>query len=208
MDCQVRKCSEKSKQFSIEGDGLASESKFFDAIVSFNKSLCFAPVKSSEISRGFIGRSTIYFELKHYEKCLENVNLARQFGCGSDGSAELNELEEKCKQLMMQTNEKENNDDDPWNFFQLSHQAHDKVPFIADCLKPLDTWKYGRCVITTRSLKTGDVVAIEEPFFKMVNKNSRHSRCAGCMKSNLGSLIPCPGKCTTCEFRLMYVNSQ
>jgi SET and MYND domain-containing protein 4 len=196
MDRQTRKCSEKSKQFSIEGHGLAEKSKYFDAIVSYNKSLCFAVEKSSELSRGFAERSSIYFKLEKYEKCLENVLLARQFGCATEEIVRLDEIEEKCKQLMMEKNEDSENDD-PWKFFKLSHEQHKKIPFIASCLKPIDTWKYGRCIVTTENMATGTIVAIEEPFFRMVNKISRYSRCAGCMKSNLGSLIPCPGKCTT-----------
>lgn len=201
MDCRARKCSEKSKQFSIEGDEFYAESKYFDAIVSYNKSLCFAPTESLTC-QGFTSRSNIYFELKNYEKCLENVKLSRQFGCED----EVSNVEEKCEQLMTEINEDDSSDDDPWKFFKLTLQSHEKIPFIASCLKPLDTWKYGRCIITTKSLKTGDIVAIEEPFFRMVNKDSRYSRCAGCMKSNLGSLIPCPGKCTTCKLQLNFMN--
>lgn len=196
MEGVSRKCSEKSKGFAIEGDDFLEESKFFDAIISYNKSLCFALIKSSERFNGFLSRSKVYLKLKKYEKCLENIALARLSNYDGKSTEKLKEIEEKCKELMKDNNKE---DEDPWNFFKLSDTPHDKVPFIASCLKPHDTWKYGRCVITTKSLKTGDIVAIEEPLFKMLNKNSRYIRCSGCMKSNLGSLLPCSGKCTSGE---------
>lgn len=194
MEGFPEKCSEQSKKFCIEGDDFFAESKFYDAIISYNKALCFAPNKSVEKFESFLARSKVYLRLGKFEKCLENINLARFCSFESKSADKLKEIEEKCRNLK---NENSFVDEDPWNFFKLSHEAHEKVPFVASCLKPHDTWKYGRCVITTKSLKTGDVVAIEEPLFKMLNKNSRLSRCAGCLKWNQGSLIPCPGKCST-----------
>jgi SET and MYND domain-containing protein 4 len=199
MEGQSRKCSEKSSKFIIEGDDSSAESRFFDAIISYNKALCFAPKKSSEIFSGFLSRSKVFLRLKKYDKCLENIDLARFSSFDAKSAEKLKEIDEKCRELMKDKTLISN--DNPWDFFKVTGQVHEKVPFIADCLKPHDTWKYGRCVITTKSLKTGDIVAIEEPLFKMLNKNSRYSRCAGCLKSNQGSLLPCPGKCTSGELR-------
>lgn len=45
-------------------------------------------------------------------------------------------------------------------------------------------------IFTSIDLKPGDIVAIEEPFFKTVHADAAHSRCANCVKSNKLSLIP------------------
>lgn len=192
MESQSGKCNEKSRQLSSEGDEFRLQSQPYEAVLLYNKSLCFAPVGSPELISAFIGRCKVYFGVKQYEKCLENVRLARQHGCSSD---ELNELEGDCQKLLKD----EKPVDDPWDFFKLSFPPHEKIPYIANCLKPHETWQYGRCVITSKKLKPGDVIAIEEPLFRMLNKAARYSRCANCMKSNAMSLIPCSGKCTTSE---------
>lgn len=194
MECQRGKCDEKSKQFLVEGDEFRDESKYSDAIIAYNKSLCFRETKSSNATLAFCRRSEVYFLFGDAQRCLENIKLARQHKCSVDESRQLNEREKICKKLLSQQESSEN---DPWNFFRLSYPPHKNVPFIADCLKLNETWKYGRGIVATKCLKAGDIIAIEEPLYRMINKSSRYSRCANCMKSNKMSLIPCPGKCTS-----------
>lgn len=197
MESQKGKCDDKSKQFLIEGDDFSDKSQYFEALISFNKSLCNSPLRSKNIGIAFARRSDVYFKLKKLELCVENIKLARQHGFSVDDTQELVERERKCEIAL---EEQKANDDSPWNYFKLSHPPNKKIPFIADCLKLHETWKYGRCVITTRSLHAGDVVAIEQPLFKIINKGNRFSRCGQCIKSNMLSLIPCPGRCTSSKF--------
>lgn len=187
---------DKSEQFLIEASNFISESKYFEAILSCNKSLCCAERESSIIALVFAKRSSIYFKLKEYQKCLDDIEFARQNGCELNGILNDNEIEKVCKSEIA----KQKSSAAPWDFFKLSYSQNEKIPFIVDCLKPQKNWKYGRCIITTRSLKPGDVVAIEEPFLRMLKKEVRYKRCAFCLKSNKMCLLPCPGKCTSSEF--------
>lgn len=166
------------------------QSKYFKAILAINKSLCH---ESSCLASAYVARSKIFWELKEYQACLDSINLARQHSA----TKSLKGLEMKCRKELIS---KKTDDDDPWNFFKLSYPANPKIPFIADCLEVRESWKFGRGVITTKPLRPGDVVAIEEPLFRMLNLESRYSRCANCMSCNKMNLIPCPGKCTTSMF--------
>lgn len=199
MESQTGKCDEKSRQLAVEGDQLLVQGKFFEALASYNKSLCFAEIKSAQLSIALQKRCAVYLQLKRYQKCLESIKIAKNILNLSANDSTFNDFEECCLKNIPSKEEEEENDDDPWKFFKLSYPKHDKIPFIIDCLKPTETWKYGRCVTTTRDLKPGDVVAIEEPYFRMLNRDSRHIRCANCLRFNLMNLIPCPGRCTKCE---------
>lgn len=72
--------------------------------------------------------------------------------------------------------------------------------------------KYGRHIVTNRALRVGDIIAIDDPTFKVVKADSRYStcfesntfqRCANCLHENLLSLIPCLSCCKT-----MYCSSE
>lgn len=82
-----------------------------------------------------------------------------------------------------------------WDFFQLSYPPNEKIPFIVEGLELNENDQFGRHIITTKELKAGDIVAIEEPFFKTINEDVIKIRCSNCLKSNALSLIPC-GSCT------------
>lgn len=80
---------------------------------------------------------------------------------------------------------------DHWDFFKLSHKPNKNIPFIADCLALTTTQRLGRRIITKESLSVGDIVAIEEPLFHIINPMSYFERCFNCLKTNKLNLIPC-----------------
>lgn len=180
------------EQFLVEGNDHFSQSEYFDAIISYNKSLCYNTYDSSRLFSAYAARSAVYWELKEFQTCLDNIYLAWKHSKAS--VTELVNREVECKRKLLEVS---NRVSDPWNFFKLSHPLNKKIPFIVDCLKVHETWKFGRCVITTKALCAGDIIAIEEPLFRMINRESRYMRCANCMKTNKMNLIPCPGKCVS-----------
>ena len=164
----------------------------YEALVVCNQSICFAVPNTKALSVAYANRSALYFKRKFYEECLENIKLARDNGYPADKLHKLQAREDKCKKLLEAGNEKF----DIWSFFKLSHPANEKIPFIVNCLELREDEKYGRHIVTTQDLKTGDFIAIEEPFFKILDKKSKYSRCSYCIKSNNLSLSPCTG-CTS-----------
>lgn len=191
------KCNKTADKFRDDGNAHWWCKEFHDALVAYNKSLCYAEEGSEQLSLAYANRSAIYLAAKMYDKCLENVNLSISHGLDINKLSKLNEREEKCKKLMKA--EKQNPQDDPWNFFKLSHPANKKIPFIVDCLELRENGKYGRYLVATSYLKPGDIIAIEEPFYKSIDKEFVYSRCSNCLKSNQLSLIPCP-RCTNSKF--------
>jgi hypothetical protein len=77
------------------------------------------------------------------------------------------------------------------NFFKLSYPANPKIPFIIDGLEVRMTEKFGRGIFTTRNLKPGDIISIEEPVLTKLKSIGRYSHCCNCLTSNKFNLIPC-----------------
>jgi hypothetical protein len=137
-------------------------------------------------------RSAVYFAVKEYEKCLENIQLAKMHGYPTDKIEKLVEREEKCK-LMMKQQQSYDSEDDAWNFFKLSYPANEKIPFIVDCLQMREDKKFGRGIFVTRDVKPGDVLCIEDVFLLNILRKDR--RCGNCAKENMLNLIPFLGEC-------------
>jgi SET and MYND domain-containing protein 4 len=174
-------------KYRDEGNQNYKKKDFYEALKSYNKSFCYAEPLSDRISLVFANRSAVYFEVNQFENCLENIKFARSNGYKSE--EKLKEREEKCLRLMI--TQKLDPDEDPWKYFKLSNPQNEKIPFIANCLELHENKKFGRYVVTNKSLKPGDIVAIETPAFKVIHKEGRYSNCANCLSENMLNLIPC-----------------
>lgn len=132
----------------IEGNSLVEDGKLFEALECFNKSLCVAQSNSHDTSSAYECRSVAYLEAKEYQLCLDNIELARKYCDNIDRLEVLNIRQKKCVELMGY--DQRNASDDPWNFFKLSYQANDKIPFIVDCLELHNNETFGRFVIASQ----------------------------------------------------------
>lgn len=164
----TRKSNEKSEALRKEGNEFYSRRKFFKALLKYNESLCFAEPESDNVGHAYANRSAVYFETRLYEKCLNNVQQAKLHRYPESNFEVLAKREEKCR------GQKERSSD-VWSFFKLSHKPNQKLPFIADCLEVKKSDKYGRHVITNRSLKVGDIVVVERPFCRWIKLSINQS---------------------------------
>lgn len=76
-------------------------------------------------------------------------------------------------------------------FFKLSYDASALNPTFVNCLEIQFDDVYGRKIVTTKDLQTGDVVAVEKPFFKSLDKDSASFRCLNCLKSLPKNTVDC-----------------
>lgn len=195
------KDNRKADTFRIEGNALYQDSRFYDALVCYNKSLCFALPKSKQMAVAYTNRSAIYMKLQLYDQSLENIQLARDNNYPNEET--LRDFERDCLQL--KTTNQDPEYVPPSSFFQLSYPVNEKIPFIVNCLELRRDHYYGRQIITNQDLNPGDVVAVEEPFFKGIHKAGRYRRCTNCLKFNMLNLIPCDGGCSSCKYEALYV---
>jgi SET and MYND domain-containing protein 4 len=202
------KSSARAEESRAEGNKLYVERNFFDALVKYNESLCHAMTGSEAVGLAFANKSAVYFEMKLYEKSLQNIELAKANSYPEKNFTILDKRAEKCKEQIKAGNEARK-DENPFEFVKLSCEANPKLPFVADCLEIKKSEKFGRFMITNRELNVGDIVAIEKPHFRIIKSDSRYEscqemnryqRCAFCLKDNLMDLFACEG-CSSSKFR-------
>lgn len=141
----------------------------------------------------YANRSITYLECKKYEECIQNIRWAKENGYSKDKQAKLEEREKKCNKLMQAKHEAddEDPDEDPKNFFKLSHPANQKIPFLADCLIMKTTKQFGRGIYTTIDLNAGDIIAVERSVMTSLSTGGQYIRCCHCLQISMMNLIPC-----------------
>lgn len=171
---------------------------YFEALSNYNQSLITAKLLESEelLAFAYGNRSAVYFKIKQFKKCLENIQLARLNGYPADKLHKLQSREEKCHEMMQQ--QQEDPGDDPNDFFKLTYPANKKIPFIVDCLEIREGDKRG--IFTNQDLKAGDIIAIEESFFTFTG--NYYLQCSTCTKMDMLNLIP-----GDAESKLMQLNT-
>lgn len=201
----MMKNNQIAESFLVKAHESFKNAKNREALENFNQTLRFAATKSELIADAFFGRAKVYCQMKQYQKCIDNVQNAIQFAINDEKLKTYKILQDEIQleisssteedSKVRQQQENENNE-----FFSLSHDAHKKIPFIAECLDVKENDIYGRYIMTNKDLKPGDIVVVEEPFYKVTDMKIRHTRCSVCLKQNLLDLLPC-SKCSTGKFR-------
>lgn len=201
------KSSVKAEETRTQGNKFYAERNFFEALLKYNESLCHALSGSKAVGHAFANRSAVYFEMKLYANCLRNIELAKSNDYPKVNFNVLDKRAEKCIEQIKGGYE-DPKDENPFDFIKLSYDVNPRLPFIANCLELKSSKKFGRYIVTNRDLTVGDIVAIEEPHFKIIKSDERYEscrqtnkyqRCAFCLKHNLLDLIPCYG-CSSSKF--------
>lgn len=191
MNHQLKKDNKKADQLREIGNKHYSRGEYFDALIFFNHSLCFAIDGSDSMGCAYANRSAVYLELDRFELCLKNIELARHYGYPKKNMKKLQEREFKC--LIKMRQQETICYKSPWDFFKLSYEPNAKIPFLANCLEMRNDKKFGPHLITNHSLNSGDFIAITEGVLKLADPMARLHRCIWCVKDCLLDLLPCPG---------------
>jgi SET and MYND domain-containing protein 4 len=199
--------SKKSEKRSLKnkerGNQCYTSKDYREAIIFYNKALCYAE-SNLQLSFIYANRSAAYLESKRFKECLDNIQLAKDLGYPQEKMPKLLAREENCKNLMISNINKVNKDEEAVkNFFKLSYKSHPTIPFIIEGIELRRSEEFGRYLITTRNLNVGDIIAIEEPYLKYLEKGHfiKFERCANCLRYNNLNLIPCK-ECSECKFKM------
>jgi len=193
------KSDSKCEELRKEGNQLYQQKKYTEALVCYNKALCYAKkIDSKEAAFCFANRSAVYLELKLPEACLENIELARNAGYPAEKI--LDTRKDKCRE-MIDTKDpaEEYTRTTIRDFFKLAYPAHEKLPSLANCIEMRDNKKFGRGFHATQDLKAGEVIAVSEPVMKALFMNGIYKRCTNCLKMKSMNLMPCSG-CVSAMF--------
>lgn len=188
----MKKDSILAIRFMLRGNYLYEKRRYCEALLSYNRSLCFAEPETLLPSLCYGKRALVYFDLKEYELCLANIELSIESRVLEEGAVNLDDLKSLCLELI--ETHKPKPDDDPKNFFKLSFPSNKLLPCLSDCVELREDEKFGRHLISNRDLDVGDIVAITDFSFVFFSRRAVLHHCSNCAKSSMKlSLIPCMG---------------
>lgn len=175
-------------KFRIIGEEKFGKGANYGALCSYNQSLlCSKKCEAKQLMALTYGlRSTVYFKVNQYERCLNNINLAKLSEYPAHQHSKLELLENHCRDSILK--QQQHPVEDPRNFFKLSYPANQKIPFIVNCLELREDQNCQLGIFTKHNLKAGDIIAIEEPVFNFMD--SFFALCSNCTKQNMLNLIP------------------
>lgn len=195
--CTLRRCDPMidvqtksdrvSREFSNRGDAEIKESRWSNALSFYSRSLCFAD-SLERMSYGFAKRGKCFYEMKMFEECLVDIDLAKEYKYSN--TDELEKRQEDCMKFIEMG--KQAVAFEP----QLSFKSHETFPGLAEVLKVDWNHEYGLHITATDYIEAGKTVLIERAFTALSTGNEQ--RCSKCF-STYTNLVPCK-KCTRALF--------
>ncbi|KAG4069669.1 hypothetical protein HA402_014692 [Bradysia odoriphaga] len=147
----------------------------------------------------YASRASVYFDLREFEFCLENIRLAKEKGYPEDGMLQLNKLKIDCLSLLQKCSKGQEDGGKNDAKIQLNVKPHAEIPFAASCLELKTDPIEGRYIMTTKDIEPGSIIVVESPFEKVLSSDCIYQRCSNCFEKNSLHLIPCRN-CTKTMF--------
>lgn len=163
-----------------------------DAIDWFNESLCFAENGSKHIGIAYADRSACFFNLKSYEKCLIDIDLA--LSNNYQKPAELEKRKECClAQIASNRNQNAVCDNLQLQSFLSEHGYFTGASDTVELKMQDDRYS----VAAKQDIDVGEIIAVDRAFTKTLY-TIYGWKCNVCLKGG-SNLVPCK-RCTTAMF--------
>lgn len=179
----AKKSNKTADYFRTEGNNYFKQKLWNEAIELYSKSLSFAEPQTDNRSFSYASRSSCFFQLKNYNNCLVDIELAVQSNYPEQLMPVLMKRKDDCIKLM-----KQHTVEPPFDP-QLSFAATENFPCMADVIEIQQNEKFGRHIVAKVDIDVGQTILVEECFVSMTSGFSRIS-CMECMKTTV-NFIPC-----------------
>lgn len=172
------------------GNDIFEKKNYYDTIMAYNKSLVYAENGTSNVSLAYANRSACFFNMKLYEKCLIDIDLAIAARCSDNLRTKLLSRKSRCLKFI------EKNAQFAIIEPKLDFVADERYPCLANILQIEQNDEFGRMITTKEDIPAGKIVMIEKPF---MNIPLQCRRVCGTCLDGWTNLVPCP-KCTSIMF--------
>ncbi|KAB0792976.1 hypothetical protein PPYR_12596 [Photinus pyralis] len=156
------------------------------ALEKYTQSVAYAPKDSEQLALAFANRSAVLYELKLYQECLRDITQAFSSNYPQHLHHKLlkrRENAEAAKSAQCEVNYHE-------SVPTLSSTPNPDIECASSCIRISFEENQGRHVVAVNDIEIGDVVAIEEPFTKILLRDHYLTHCYNCLKPS-PNLIPC-----------------
>lgn len=164
------------------GNDLFASGHFDEAISIYNCALRTAPNGSEDLGLAYANRSACFFKMKEYALCLGDIELAKANNYPVRLMPKLAHRETECSRLLAANGNGELEPTEP----RLSFEADQKISCFVNGLEVKYSKKYGKHIVTNRTLDIGQTVIIEQAFIQNV---AAAWACWNCCKRK-ANLIP------------------
>lgn len=172
-----------------EGNEKFRECAPLKAMKLYSDSLRFAKPGSEHISLAYANRAASFLNLKMYDECLMDIELATKAGYPEHLKSKLEERKVRCL--------KEMQEDEQHPREKLSFHPNEKFPYLSNMVKVQRNGKGDYSLIANTDIDVGQTIAVEDPYAAFVwFKFEMH--CNICSKE-FCNLVPCK-KCAVAMF--------
>lgn len=164
-----------------EGNDKYSRKDFKGAMDKYNESIRLAEDLNG-LSLGYGNRSSCFFSLEMYDRCLIDIDYAKNSHYPDDMMYKLENRKKKCLDKLQS---KSVSSIEP----KLSSDADEKLTCISNALKIDTSQEYGRLIRATRDIKIGETILIEDAYVHKFYAPTVN-KCTNCEKME-ANFIPC-----------------
>ncbi|XP_055295209.1 SET and MYND domain-containing protein 4-like [Sitodiplosis mosellana] len=177
------KDDEISTMYRQRGNDCFRVKNWSAAMDLYNRSLCFAEVKSENIALAYSNRSAAFFQMQKYEEALVDIELSKQANLPERLMPKLEQRQRECQKLMA-TVQKPNRRE-----FKLSYEANQNFPCIADVVEIKYNREFGRHLVAKCDIPVGQIILMERDFIG--TRANDEILCRTCFRKNR-NFIACP----------------
>lgn len=183
------KNNEISLKFRDEGNRMFKKKQWQDSMEYYNLSLRFAEPGTENMAKAYGNRSACFFNMQKYDKCLNDIDLAKEANYPLQLMHKLTEREVECIEKL----EEKPDENVTMPGWELSYPAKKKFPGIANVLNLRYNEEYGRHIIANKDIDVGKTVLLDDAnlFGDADGPENNYNFCDTCAKYET-NLIPCP----------------
>lgn len=166
-----------------EGNEKYSRRDFKGAMDKYNECIRLAEDLNG-LSIGYANRSSCFFSLEMYDRCLIDIELAKNFNYPEHLMYKLNNRKQKCLDKYKLEPKSAS-----LIFPKLSCEADEKLKCISNALQIDTNREYGRLIRAKRNIEIGETILIEEAYVHKFYSPTLN-KCTNCERIE-ANFIPC-----------------
>lgn len=199
-----RNRSKKDDAFSTKlrnmGNDHYQQQQWCIAMEMYNGCLRYATGESNNISLAYANRSSCFLQMKMYEQCLVDIELAVEANYPMEKLRKLNNRKATCLDQMQKSAQEETSTEPI-----LSYSGDANIPCLANVLELRCNDEFGKHFVAKSDIKVGETVILEEMFTFGARIDDR-TFCSTCFKFKR-NFIPCRNcVCAFCDAHCLESN--
>lgn len=195
---EVQKTENVSIHYRNLGNGCFQKSQDYMAWQYYNMSLLHAPSLSDHFVLALSNRSAVFFSMKKFEECLNDINKIFSMKYPDKLKEKLCRREMDCKNALAKE-ETQNGVDvditkDIENMLTMKSSKDSTYLCASSKLRVVSNEEMGRHVVANEDINVGEILVQELPYFGLLLKDQYLFNCSYCLSRNL-NLLPCDNCC-------------